>query len=325
MSEIKIETIEYVRNPMHDAVANNDPLEDKLHVISVISSVNSDEQHYQLMHEFIKRMEFEESDVELYIVELVCGTRDFQITNEDNKHHLQIRTETPLWYKENLINIAVDKLLPKTAKCFAFIDPDIEFESTTWVQDTLKILNGSRDVVQLYSHCDDLNSDKLANRTFSSFGYHYTKRNKYSDTGPNYWNPGHAWALTRKFYNKMNGLYDLNILGFNCQVFSLSFIKNVLNSANEEFTQGYLDSILSFQEKTKGIRLGYVPGVIRHYYSDTKVNPNIFRWELLIKHKYNPKIHMSKNDIGLLTPTNLFPQDLLLNIAKYYSYPEYDL
>jgi hypothetical protein len=102
---------------------------------------------YILMNEFLKRMEMEETDVIVYVVELAYKNQRFVITDAKNKRHLQLRAETPLWHKENMINIAVKKLLPKTWKAMAWIDADLEFESATWAKDTLKILNGCKDVV----------------------------------------------------------------------------------------------------------------------------------------------------------------------------------
>lgn len=45
-----------------------------------------------------------------------------------------------------MINLGVRYLLPEKWKAFAWIDADIEFENSTWAVDTLKILNGSRDI-----------------------------------------------------------------------------------------------------------------------------------------------------------------------------------
>jgi len=89
----------------------------------------------------------EEEDIILYIVELAYGNQKYYITDENNKNHLRIQTDIPLWHKENMINIGVKKLFPNNWKAFAWIDSDIEFENNTWAIDTLKILNGYKDIV----------------------------------------------------------------------------------------------------------------------------------------------------------------------------------
>ena len=134
------------------------------------------------MKEFIKRIEEEEENVNLFIVEMIYENQKFIITNSNNKNHLQLKTETPLWHKENMINLAVNKLLPSNYKAFAWIDADIEFENTSWALDTLKILNGSKDVVQLFSHCIDMSNENTNLNIFNSFGYSFNKKKKYTKT-----------------------------------------------------------------------------------------------------------------------------------------------
>jgi hypothetical protein len=316
---IEIDCIHYETNPIRDAIKNNEPLENKLHVIAVISNPCLYARRYILMNEFITRMELEEPNVILYVVEMAYNDQKFVITNSKNKRHLQIRAKTPLWHKENMINLAVKNLLPKKWKAMAWIDSDLEFESDSWAMDTLKILNGTKDVVQLFSHCDDMNKDGLAMRTFNSFGYQYTKKNKYSGAGPNYWHPGYAWACTRKAYEKMGGIYDLAILGSGDNVMAMSYIQNALKSANERYSESYLDSILEVQDRVKGLRIGYVPGVIRHHFHGSKINRKYAeRWEILIKHNYDPSIHVKKNTHGILIPTDQCPPEFLEDIMNYF-------
>jgi hypothetical protein len=316
---IEIDCIDYEKNPIKEAIQNNDPIEKKLHVIAVISNPCMYIRRYILMNEFLKRMEMEEPDVIVYVVELAYKNQRFVITDPKNKRHLQLRAETPLWHKENMINIAVKKLLPKTWKAMAWIDADLEFESATWAKDTLKILNGCKDVVQIFSHCVDMDRDEMAMRVFTSFGYNYTKELKYSGAGANYWHPGYAWACTRRAYERMGGLYELGVLGSGDNVMAMSYIKNVMKSANERYSENYLESIHDFQDRVKGLRIGYVPGVIRHYYHGSKVNRKYTeRWEILIKHGYDPTIHVCHNKDGLLVPTSQCPQEFLDDIMHYF-------
>jgi hypothetical protein len=316
---IEIDCIHYETNPIRDAIKNNEPLENKLHVIAVISNPCLYTKRYTLMNEFITRMELEEPNVILYVVEMAYKDQKFVITNPKNKRHLQIRTETPLWHKENMINLAVKNLLPKKWKAMAWIDGDLEFESDSWAMDTLKILNGTKDVVQLFSHCDDMDKNGLTMRTFNSFGYQYTKKNKYSGAGPNFWHPGYAWACTRKAYEKMGGIYDLAVLGSGDNVMAMSYIQNVMKSATQQYTQSYFDSILEVQDRVKGLRIGYVPGVIRHHFHGSKINRKYReRWEVLIKHKYDPILHVKKNRDGVLIPTEQCPPEFLDDIMNYF-------
>lgn len=318
---IEIDDINYINNEIKTAIINNYPIEENLHVIIVISNPCQYARRYILAKEFIKRMQ-DEQNIILYIVELAYKNQKFQITDIKNKRHLQLYSNTePLWHKENMINIGVKKLLPVNWKAMAWVDADIEFENSSWALDTLKLLNGSRDIIQLFSHVIDMDLNEDPMNIFTSFGFQYTKKRVYSKNGIfKFWNPGFAWACTRKVYDKLNGLYELSILGAGDHNISLCLINNGEMSLNEKVHSDYLQSVLDFQEKCKGFRLGYIPGVIRHYFHGSKKNRRYHeRWEILVKNQYSPNLHITKNKDGLLIPTKDCPKQLLDEIYEYFS------
>ena len=187
---IEIDIINYKLNDIKYAITNNKPIEKKLNVIIVISNPCQFARRYILCREFIKRIEEEEENVELYVVEMIYPNQKFIITDKKNKNHLQLKTDTPIWHKENMINLGVKYLLPKSWKAFAWIDADIEFENPSWALDTLKILNGSKDIVQIFSHCLDMDNKENTMQIFSSAGFQYCKNKKYCGKGIDYWHPG---------------------------------------------------------------------------------------------------------------------------------------
>jgi len=141
-------------------------------------------------------------DVELFIVELAYDDDAFEITDKNNKNHLQLRTERKnlLWSKENLLNIVVQQLLPSDYKAFAFIDADVEFDSATWASDTLKLLNGKYDILQMFNVCLDMDKDKNTMTCFHSLAYQYVTKQKYYRSSTNFSHRGYDWAVTREFY-----------------------------------------------------------------------------------------------------------------------------
>ena len=40
-------------------------------------------------------------------MEMIYPNQRFIVTDKKNKRHLQLRTQTPIWHKENMINLAV--------------------------------------------------------------------------------------------------------------------------------------------------------------------------------------------------------------------------
>jgi hypothetical protein len=285
INNIEIDDIQYKRNVIKEAILNNEPIETKLHVILVISNPCLYARRYILIKEMIQRFELEETNVLLYVVELAYKKQRFIITSDKNPRHLQIRTQTPIWHKENMVNMGVEKLLPKTWKAMAWIDADIEFENPTWASDTLKVLNGTRDIVQLFSHCVDMDQTEATMNIFTSFGYQFVKGQPYSKKLINFWHPGYAWACTRKAYERMGGLYERAILGSADHIMSLCLMQKGLKSINPESTDDYKDSVAEFQERVKTLRLGYVPGMIRHYFHGSKKHRRYAdRWQILLKH-----------------------------------------
>jgi hypothetical protein len=320
INNIEIDHITYQKNDIKEAISNNEPIENKLHVIAVISNPCLYAIRYILMKEFVKRMEVDEKDVILYIVELAYGKQRFLVTDPKNPRHLQIRTKVPLWHKENMINVGVAKLLPGNWKAMAWIDADLEFENTSWASDTLKVLNGSKDIVQLFSHCVDMKFDKSTSRVFSSFGYQFSKKTSYYGSGPDFWHPGYAWACSRKAYEKMGGLFDKGILGSGDHVMSFALIGHANKSANDRYSENYKQAALDFQDRARGLRLGYIPGVIRHHYHGSKKNRQYSeRWEILIRHNYEPDVHLDYNEDGILVPSKHFPETMVTDIFNYFA------
>jgi len=315
---IEIDIINYDVNYVKEAILNNESIENKLHVITVLSNPAQFARRYILAKEFIHRME-EDNNVILYVVELAYNNQQYHITDPKNPRHLQLKADSMLWHKENMINVGVKKLLPKTWKAFAWIDADIEFENTTWALDTLKILNGYNDIVQTFSHAVDMDTDESAMRIFTSFGYQYSKKQVYNKNANNFWHPGYSWAMTRKAYERIGGLYEHAILGSGDNIMSLSIINNGLKGINEASTDEYKSTILDFQKKIRTLRLGYIPGVIRHFYHGSKKNRGYNeRWRILLDNGYEPIKHMTYDKNGILIPTSICPKEILDQIKTYF-------
>jgi len=301
------------------AIQNNDTIDDILHVVCVISNPCLYATRYILAREFIKRMEFE-LNIQLYVCELLYENQDkFYVTNSKNPNHLQIKTKTPLWHKENMINCVIREKLPKNWKAVAWIDADIHFESAHWVEDTLKLLNGQYDIVQLFSHCVDMDKNENTMQIFQGFGYKYTNGREYMKGGIDFWHPGYAWACTRKAYDKIGGLYDYSILGAGDHNMSFSLLGKGELSVNENVNEDYKTSIMQYDKNMKTLRLGYIPGVIKHYFHGSKKNRKYSeRWQILVKHHYSPYKHLIRDSNNILQPSNACPPELILEIFNYF-------
>ena len=117
----------------------------------------------------------------------------------------------------------------------------------------------------------------------------------------------------------IRGLYDKGILGAGDHAMSFAFIGNCEGNCNPGTSQDYKDSLRAFSLKCSGLRLGYVPGVIRHHFHGSKKNRKYSeRWKILVNHQYSPLLHITTNKDGLLVPTKECPAEMLQEIMTYF-------
>lgn len=298
-------------------ILGNTPIEDKLHVIAVISNPCNYKIRYKLARQFFQRME-QEKDIILYIVELVYGDQEFAVTTKGNKRHLQLRGETPLWHKENMINLGIKYLLPSNWKAVAWIDADIEFDNPYWATYTLRVLNNGKDFIQLFTNVFDMDIDEQILNIFTGFGYQYSKNFK-KGKQLNYWHPGFAWACNRKAYEQIGGILEEGILGSGDNIMCHSFIKQAPERLKKGMTKEYMDFVKDKQSKFEGLNLGYITGTIRHFYHGKKENRNYYgREDILIRHKYDPNTFIRRDAKGLIIPTETCPKEFLKDIMDYF-------
>jgi hypothetical protein len=300
------------------AITINSPIENKLHVISVISNPCNFKKRYKLAREYIERME-NTPDVILYIVELCYGNQPFAITDPNNPRHLQLRTTAPpLWHKENMINIGVRRLLPPDWRAFAWIDADVDFDTPHWARDTLKILN-YKDIVQVFSHAVDMAADETTMNVYNSFGFQHCKGLPYTYKFPNYWHCGYGFAYTRTAYEKMGGIFDLGILGASDHIMTFCFIGKGADAVKGDYTEDFRGAVADFENRARGLTLGYTPAVIRHFFHGAKANRRyVERNKILFDHKYSPRLHLTCDENGLYIPTADFTPEFARDIKEYF-------
>lgn len=292
-----------------------------MHVVAVLSNAALFQRRYELAREFIARFENNEKHVVLYVVELVYDGQEFVVTSKDNPRHLQLRTPTPLWHKENLINIGVQELLPKDWKAFAWVDADVEFESEHWALDSLRLLNGAYDVIQLFSHAIDMDQEEEALSISPSFSFRWTHGKDVSSckgqTPIHFAHPGYAWAMTKDAYNKIGRLYEYSIIGSADYIMAMGFVGKTVEIRG--LSDPYRKSLEAFTQNAQGLRVGYVPGIIRHFFHGNKHHRQYHnRWNILTQNKYNPYRDVTRDPRGVLVPSTRCPTRLITDIFKYF-------
>lgn len=218
--------------------------------------------------------------------------------------HLKIRSHSPLWIKENLINLAI-KDLPEDWKYMAWIDADIVFMNADWVKEVIDELQVA-DFVHLWQTAVNLGQFGEAIKIDKSFGYMHAKSGTaYNPTDKyGFWHPGYAWAARRSAIDHLGGLIDWAILGSADRHMALALIGKVLSSAPGTIHNSYKAMLLVFQEACKDLKLSYIPGTIMHLYhgrlEDRKYKE---RWEILTKNQFDPATDVVFSPQGVLALT----------------------
>ncbi len=108
-------------------------------------------------------------------------------------------------------------------------------------------------------------------------------------------------------------------MGSGDNVIALSVINKVQTFLNYDYHPDYKQSMLDYQVNAKTLRLGYVPGIIRHYYHGSKKNRQYTeRWQIMIEHQYSPNLHLKYDSDGILVPRLFCPPKLKDDIMTYF-------
>lgn len=276
-----------------------------LHVVGVVSNPCRYHSRYRLAREWQEAM-LATPNVELHMVEAAFGDRQHEVTEVGDAAHLQLRTRSEIWIKENLINLGVRHLLPRDWKYVAWVDADVFFEDPHWAQETLHQLQHFA-VVQPWQQCADLGHLGGIMQVHQSFGFLHQrgvrKQRNSSEPYP-YGHSGFAWACTRAFWEAVAGLMDFCVLGSADHHMAWAMTGDVGATIHKRMTPSFFSLCEAWQRRalrlTKG-EVGFVPGFIKHgFHGPKKRRYYRERWQILVDHKFDPEHDLMHDDAGLV-------------------------
>lgn len=302
--------------------------DNNLYVITTIFNPKKYKSRYKLYKEFEKHVL--ESGAILIVIEATFRNEAPEVveTMSDRHYIIHVKASSELWLKENLINIALRRmnyLFPRW-RYVAWVDADIAFARPDWVGETKRLLH-RHPMIQMFSHINQLNSKYQPMPGFGLSFMEGVRRGlvKSDDKGEKIrygWcgSPGGAWAATRQCITEIGGLLDIGILGSGDFHMANALIGHVEYKLTPSYTDGYIKSLLQWQDHTECIRnrVGMMPGLILHYWHGSMKDRGYeTRWELMVKHKYNPETDIIENREGVYSihPSN---QGLIEDIETYF-------
>lgn len=279
-------------------------MSEPLHVIAVISNPVMFASRERLCHQFVAKM-LATKGVELWVAELAFGERPFAVTKAHNTRHIQVRGTDEVWHKENLINLAMQRL-PQDAKYIAWVDADIEFVDPNWALETVHALQHYR-ILQPFGDCIDLGPRGEVVQLHKSFGGQFIagapSGGAYGQSST-FWHPGYAWAARRETLDKLGGLIDWAILGSADHHMALAMIGQAEKSLPGGIHPNYRKALLQWQERAKtavNMDIGHLPGTILHNWHGRKRDRKyVERWSTLIRHEYDPEVDIVRDTRGVV-------------------------
>lgn len=300
---------------------------DVLHVVAVVFNPGKFERRYQLYKEFAQHMaQFER--INLHTVELSNGDEDYRVTDHASRGHHQLRCDMPLWYKENLINIGVKTLLPDDWKYVAWIDADLIFDNPDWVEDTIDALKHDYDIIQPFESAVDLGKRDQPISIWKSFG-HYNAEcsvepydtiydNPPDSPHPSKVTPGFAWACTRKAWDQLGGLLEACIVGSGDYHMAMALLGKVEETFHSKDLVGYNRHLKDWQDRAKGLKLGYISGTVYHrWHGDRKNRQYIERRKIIEDVGFDPARDLVKFENGLIGLANA-AVDMVERFLNYF-------
>ncbi len=290
---------------LHPHIQNPTLVNDNLlHVVCVVSNTSRYHSRYRLARKFIEEMKAT-PNVRLYIVEQAYGDRHYELTRDHEPHHLQVRSNSEIWTKENLINLGVKRLLPRDWKYVAWVDADVSFRDPNWALETLHQLQHFS-IVQPWQQCTDLGFVGDIMHTHHSIGY-LSQMGRLKPNGKSYPHGGHsgyAWAATRAFWEQTGGLLEVGILGSGDHHMALSCLGEADLRVSGDASKGFFRKCAEWRARAIRVthkEIGYVNGRIEHGYHGQKADRKYAdRWKILAKHDYDPDVDLMHDSQGLI-------------------------
>lgn len=311
--------IDYPHKELHRVPADLS----KFWVITVLSNPIRYKRRYELYWRFAEMCRH--AGVNLITVEQAFGNRQFMITENNNKYHLQVRSVEELWHKENLINLGVKhacSVWPGQVREVAWVDADCRSARTPkdWFEETWHQLQHYQ-FVQMWEQLIDLDinhnviglpqpgfmANYLKYGTPNPEEFHKIENNNdanYPYSSKIFGRPGLAWAANIDAWNQVGGLIDFSILGAGDWYMAHGLV-GTLNTARSEYADGpYMKKLLQWQDKAqRWIKrdVGYVSGLVYHDFHGRKALRQYgSRGKILSEGLYNPDIDIKYDAQGML-------------------------
>jgi hypothetical protein len=243
--------------------------------------------------------------------------------------HIKYNIPQAIWVKENLINLAVKNHLPKDWNYMSWMDGDIYFFEKEWVNNSIELLK-KYDIIQMFDF--SLNQVRSDNKSVVTFDVGYI--NAFINSENLFINDfslkhaGYGWAINKQFYEKIGGLWELNIIGSADTIIARSTTQHLNNDEifleeklNIIYSQKYGEELCEYYKKFKNCNFSFLKSKIYHFYhSHLSRRLYVERHEIPKYHLFNSSMVDYSQDGVIYTNEKYLAE----NIQSYIEYKEKD-
>ncbi|HZS43549.1 MAG TPA: hypothetical protein VFC63_00485 [Blastocatellia bacterium] len=227
-----------------------------------------------------------------------CAFEGQQFSLPNSSRVIKVRSNSVLWQKERLLNLAVS-WLPRSCQYVAWIDCDLLFTNSDWTIRTVSLLNDFP-VVQLFERCIRLPQDHLwyqgegnICQSFASI----TSRDQttlHSGRFDDHGHTGYAWAARRDILDSC-GLYEYAIAGSGDHYMAHAIFGDFAGICirrmmfdNPSLLLHFRDWATKFYKETDN-RIAAVSGDVLHlWHGDIENRQYLLRHRELAEYNFNP-------------------------------------
>lgn len=255
------------------------------------------------------RQNLQKYGIPLYTIE--CAFKKQKHYLPVDKYHFRVRSNSILWHKERLINLAVSQL-PKSVKYVAWLDSDIIYDNPLWfdkLRGLLKnhlLVQSFETVYRLKKGFTDITSFEPHFSSFrlTSFAKRFSEDKNLSENGLpiTHGASGFGWAANIEFFKEI-GLYDASIVGSGDHLFSHAICGNIRSNCINNMISGKLKNhFLTYLAKTAiyvNESITFLPETIYHLWHGTHKNRQYYtRHQILNKFDFDPTKDIILNPEG---------------------------
>lgn len=283
-------------------LAHITPIDEPLYVVAAIDNPEMFAARYKHYYTFAKHIE--DSGAILITVECVLGSRNFEVTQAGNPNHVQLRSKTDLWRKENLHNIGVGRL-PHNWKYVALCDADFINTRPDWVNAT-KLALERYDAVQLFQTYACLRSDHSVDSTNKGFVYGLQSKQPLPKEYSYFGATGGEWAYRRSAWETLEGVLQTPIMG-SADWYMAYALAGLQDEHKSKTLAGcaprYVESIDEWSARAKKLNgnIGCIQNHGIHYWHGPYASRGYgWRWKILATHAFDPSADLKVQHSGLL-------------------------